>query len=54
MTPSFVIDLPGGGGKRLANSYETYDLATGVSTWQAPGVSGGEVFEYHDPMPTDQ
>ena len=43
MTPSFVVDLPGGGGKRLANSYETYDAITGVSTWKAPGVSGNEV-----------
>lgn len=49
MTPSFVVDLPGGGGKRLANSYETYDRAAGVSTWRAPGVSGDKVFEYHDP-----
>lgn len=49
MTPSFVVDLPGGGGKRLATSYETYDEQTGVSTWKAPGVAGDKVFEYHDP-----
>ena len=50
MTPQFVVDLPGGGGKRLANSFETYDPASGVSTWKAPGVSGDRTFEYHDPV----
>ena len=50
MTPSFVVDLPGGGGKRLANSYETYDETTGISTWRAPGVTGDSVFTYHDPI----
>lgn len=50
MTPSFVVDLPGGGGKRLATSYESYDKATGISRWKAPGVTGDQVFEYHDPV----
>lgn len=50
MTPSFVVDLPGGGGKRLANSYDSYDTKTGVSYWSAPGVAGEERFEYHDPV----
>ncbi len=51
MTPSFIVDLPGGGGKRLANSYETYNRLSGVSTFRAPGVKGpGHVFEYHDPI----
>jgi lysine 2,3-aminomutase len=49
MTPSFVVDLPGGGGKRLANSFDSYDETTGVSTWSAPGVAGTDVFTYHDP-----
>ncbi|KAK5132171.1 hypothetical protein LTR08_000328 [Meristemomyces frigidus] len=49
MTPTFVVDLPGGGGKRLANSFETYDESTGISTWKAPGVTGDAVFEYYDP-----
>ena len=53
MTPSFVVDLPGGGGKRLANSYETYDPTSGVSTWKAPGVSRDKIFEYHDPVTID-
>ena len=50
MTPSFVVDLPGGGGKRLANSFESYDAVSGVSTWKAPGVAGEKLFEYHDPI----
>lgn len=50
MTPSFIVDLPGGGGKRLSNSYETYDPTTGKSTWKAPGVAGERVFQYHDPI----
>ena len=54
MTPSFIVDLPGGGGKRLANSFETYDGSTGISTWRAPGVTGDKIFQYHDPLPKDK
>ncbi|KAH8674719.1 hypothetical protein BGZ60DRAFT_468938 [Tricladium varicosporioides] len=56
MMPSFVVDLPGGGGKRLAASYEKYDKVTGRSTFVAPAVKGGKgekagrVFEYWDPL----
>jgi lysine 2,3-aminomutase len=51
MTPHFVVDLPGGGGKRLAASYKTYDRKTGKSTFVAPAVKGGEiVYEYWDPL----
>ncbi|KFY41307.1 hypothetical protein V494_03076 [Pseudogymnoascus sp. VKM F-4513 (FW-928)] len=50
MTPQFVVDLPGGGGKRLAASFQSYDSKTGVSRFVAPAVKGGEtVYEYHDP-----
>lgn len=49
--PNFVVDLPGGGGKRLAASYESYDRVTGKSTFVAPGVKGGDkVYEYWDPL----
>ena len=54
MTPSFVIDLPGGGGKRLVSTYENYDPKTGRSTWRAPGLPGWKgqrIYEYHDPYP---
>jgi lysine 2,3-aminomutase len=52
LTPQFIVDLPGGGGKRLASSYLKYDRATGISTFLAPAVSGDseKVFEYYDPI----
>ena len=51
MTPSFVVDLPGGGGQRLANSFEKYDRTSGIAIFRAPGVKGiDRFFEYHDPM----
>ena len=50
MTPSFVVDLPGGGGKRLACSFEDYDRQAGVATYRAPGVKGEQLFRYYDPL----
>jgi lysine 2,3-aminomutase len=52
MMPHFIVDLPGGGGKRLAMSYESYDRNTGISKFVAPGVTGtsDKVFEYYDPV----
>jgi lysine 2,3-aminomutase len=54
MMPQFVVDLPGGGGKRLAASYLSYDRETGVSKFVAPAVTRDTrkvdmVYEYHDP-----
>ena len=54
MMPSFVIDLPEGGVKRLACSFESYDRTTGISTYRAPAVMGrdkdNKVYEYYDPI----
>lgn len=60
-TPNFIVDLPGGGGKRDAWSYKSYER--GVSTFKAPAVSAAaaahgrmekpQVFEYHDPINYD-
>lgn len=52
LIPNFVVDLPGGGGKRLAASKISYDRSTGISKFVAPAVTKGEqkVFEYHDPI----
>ncbi|KAK9417185.1 hypothetical protein SUNI508_08989 [Seiridium unicorne] len=48
--PTFVVDLPGGGGKRLAQSYNSYDRSTGISTFEAPAVKGGnKIYKYYDP-----
>lgn len=59
--PQFVVDLPGGGGKRLAWSHQSYDRSTGISRFVAPAVTTAaasrthglekpEIFEYHDPL----
>lgn len=49
-TPTFVVDAPGGGGKRDIHSYEMYDPESGVSVYEAPGVKPGERFVYVDPL----
>jgi lysine 2,3-aminomutase len=49
-TPTFVVDAPGGGGKRDAHSYEYYDRETGISVYTAPSVKQGQYFMYFDPM----
>ncbi len=49
-TPTFVCDLPGGGGKRHVASYEYYDRENGISVWKAPNVKPGVVFTYFDPI----
>lgn len=49
-TPTFVCDLPGGGGKRNVSSYEYYDEENGISVWRAPNVKSGELFVYVDPL----
>ncbi len=49
-TPTFVVDAPGGGGKRNAHSYEYYDRETGISVFTAPSVKAGQHFLYFDPL----
>jgi lysine 2,3-aminomutase len=49
-TPTFVVDAPGGGGKRDAHSYEYYDRDTGISVYAAPSVKQGQLFLYFDPL----
>lgn len=49
-TPLFVVDAPGGGGKRGAFSYEAYNRETGISVWTAPSVKPGQHFFYFDPI----
>jgi lysine 2,3-aminomutase len=49
-TPTFVVDAPGGGGKRDAHSYEYYDRETGISVYAAPSVKAGQLFLYFDPL----
>jgi lysine 2,3-aminomutase len=49
-TPTFVCDLPGGGGKRHVASYEYYDQENGISAWRAPTVKPDQIFYYFDPI----
>lgn len=49
-TPVFVVDAPGGGGKRDAHSFEHYDRASGLSVFVAPSVKPGAQFLYVDPL----
>ncbi len=49
-TPTFVVDAPGGGGKRPATSYESYNRETGISVYIAPVVKPNQYFMYFDPM----
>jgi len=49
-TPTFVVDAPGGGGKRGVHSFEHYNRTTGVSVYTAPGVKRGQHFLYFDPV----
>lgn len=49
-TPTFVVDAPGGGGKRDVHSFETYDRETGVSVYTAPSIKPGRSFAYVDPI----
>ncbi len=49
-TPTFVVDAPGGGGKRDAHSYEHYDRETGVSVFTSPAVHPGQHYFYFDPI----
>ena len=49
-TPTFVCDLPEGGGKRSVASYEYYDKENGISLWKAPNVKQDKIFYYFDPI----
>lgn len=51
-TPTFVVDAPGGGGKRSIHSFEHYDRETGISVYTAPSVKPGQFFLYFDPIDT--
>ncbi|HEX8741841.1 MAG TPA: KamA family radical SAM protein [Thermoleophilaceae bacterium] len=48
--PRFVVDLPGGGGKRGVHTFESYDRESGVSVFTSPAVAPGRSFRYFDPL----
>ena len=49
-TPTFVIDAPGGGGKRDVHSFEYYDRESGISVFTSPAVRKGALYLYFDPL----
>jgi len=49
-TPTFVTDVPGGGGKRDLHSFDYYDEVTGVSVYRSPAVDESRVYLYFDPI----
>jgi lysine 2,3-aminomutase len=49
-TPTFVVDAPGGGGKRDAHSFEHYDRDNGISVFTSPAVNEGQFYLYYDPL----
>jgi len=49
-TPTFVMDAPGGGGKRDLHSYDHYDQTTGISIYRSPSVDPGRYYVYFDPL----
>jgi lysine 2,3-aminomutase len=51
-TPMFVVDTPGGGGKRDVHSAERYNRATGIAVFTSPSVKPGKKFLYFDPVQT--
>ena len=55
MMPAFVIDLPGGGGKRLVSTVESYK--DGKAKYTAPGLPGEKgtrPYFYYDPTPVNE
>ncbi|MCG6988860.1 MAG: KamA family radical SAM protein [Gemmatimonadetes bacterium] len=49
-TPTFVVDAPGGGGKRDVHSYDHYDETSGISVYRSPSVDENRVYLYFDPI----
>jgi lysine 2,3-aminomutase len=49
-TPTFVVDAPGGGGKRDVHSFEHYDRETGISVFTSPSVHADAYYFYFDPL----
>ena len=49
-TPLFVVDLPGGGGKRDVHSFEWHDPMTGISVYRSPNMDAEARYLYFDPL----
>jgi lysine 2,3-aminomutase len=51
-TPLFIVDLPGGGGKRDVHSFEYSDPALGITGYRSPSVDPEKMYFYFDPLRT--
>jgi lysine 2,3-aminomutase len=51
-TPLFVVDAPGGGGKRDVHSYEYRDEKYGIAGFRAPAIHRSRMYFYFDPLRT--
>jgi lysine 2,3-aminomutase len=49
-SPVFVVDAPGGGGKRDVHSFEHYNPETGISVYRSPNVNAAAYYCYFDPI----
>lgn len=49
-SPTFVVDLLGGGGKRDVHSYEVYDRVTGISVYRSPNMDADAHYLHFDPL----
>ena len=49
LSPTFVCDLPGGGGKRDAHSFDRYDPENGISVFRSPALFPDGLFLFFDP-----
>jgi lysine 2,3-aminomutase len=49
-TPTFVCDVPGGGGKRAIHSHDHYDPVYGVGVYRSPVVDEERCYLYFDPI----
>jgi lysine 2,3-aminomutase len=51
-TPLFIVDAPGGGGKRDVHSYEYRNDKYGITGYRAPVVDRNRMFLHFDPLRT--
>lgn len=49
-TPLFIVDAPGGGGKRDVHSYEYRNDKYGISGYRSPSVDPNRMFYHFDPL----
>ncbi len=49
-TPLFIVDMPGGGGKRDVHSYEYRNNEYGITGYRSPSVDPNRMYYYFDPI----